>query len=156
MSAAAINLNEPVIISDLETRLYTLKTRFTNAYGIDVTMDLDATAVRARAIAARLAAPGEVGQQTAEGILEYIIGECEAQTEHFWLSALGRAIAYQCGVSGKFGDEVNRRVVLQLVTGISRQGSYKVQAGMLTDGSGNIKAEALRDYLQKREASNAS
>lgn len=153
--SAAINVNDPAIINDLEARLYILKTRFTNAYGISVDMEIYATAVRARAIASRLAAPGVLGQNTAEGVLEHLVGRCEAQAESFWYSALGRAIAYQCGVSGEVGGQVNRRMVLQIVTGISRQGSYKVQAGLLTDGTGNIKAEALRDYLQKREASNA-
>jgi hypothetical protein len=147
--SATINVNDPAIVSDLEARLYLLKQRFTNAYGISVDMEIDATAIRARAIASRLAAPGVVGQNTAEGVLEHLVGRC------FWYSALGRAIAYQCGASGEVGDQVNRRMVLQIVTGISRQGSYKVQAGLLTDGSGNIKANALRDYLQKREAANA-
>jgi hypothetical protein len=150
-----INLNDPAITVDLERRLYDLKCRFINAYGIGVEMDLLATEVRATQIAVRLAETGEMGQTTAEGILEYLVPACEMQAEDFWESALGRVIAYQCGASGKVGDGVNRRMVLQVVAGISRQGSYKVQAGLRTDGSGNITAEALRDYLQKREASNA-
>lgn len=150
--SAAINLNDPAITADLERRLYDLKTSFTNAYGIDVPMDLLATEIRASQIAVRLAVPGsQISAATAEGILEHIVPACEAQTETFWATALGRAIAYQSGVSGNTGDKINRRMVLQAVTGITRQGSYKVQAGLATDGSGNIKAEALRDYLQKRE-----
>jgi hypothetical protein len=153
---STINLNDPVIMADLERRLYELKTNFTNAYGIDVPLDdILATQMRAVELAVRLATPGEVGAQVAEGLLEHVVGPCEAQTEPFWSSPLGQAIAYQCGASGRVGDQVNRRMVLQAVTGISRQGSYKAQAGLATDGTGNIKAEALRDYLQKREASNA-
>lgn len=154
--SAVINLNDPAIRTDLEHRLYDLKTKFTNAYGVDVPMDLLATETRAASIAARLATPGEIGQLTAEGILEHVVGVCEAKGERFWLSALGRAIAYQSGASGQVGDEVNRRMILQVVTGISRQGTYKVQAGLAFDGTGNITAEALRSYLQKREATDVS
>jgi hypothetical protein len=153
--SARIDVNSGAIIIDLEQRLYALKRHFTNAYGMDVSMEIDATEVRARAIAVRLAVQGEIGHLTAEGILEHLVPVCEAQTEGFWVTALGRAIALQSGASGEVGDKVNRRMILQKVTGISRQGTYKIQEGLRTDGGGNIKADELRNYLQKREASNA-
>jgi hypothetical protein len=153
--SAVINLNDPAIRADLERRIYDLKQRFVQVLNANLDMEINACEQRAAEIAVRLAAPGDVGRMTAEAVLEYLVGECEAQTGNFWLTALGRAIAYQCGVSGETGDKVNRRMVLQQVTRISRQGTYKVQEKLAIDGTGNIKAEALRDYLQKREWTDA-
>lgn len=150
-----IDLTAAAIETDLSNRLYQLKRHFCNAWGMAVSVEITAGMERALDIARRLATSGETGRMTAEGILEHIVPLCEAQTEIFWTTALGRAIALQSGASGEVGDKVNRRMVLQAVTGISRQGTYKIQSGMITDGAGNIRADALREYLQKREASNA-
>ena len=146
MSEITIDLAAPAIGAELDIRLAAMRRNFQAAFNQDNALPFGATAARATFLADRLASPE--GGDVALGILEHIIPACEAQTRAFWLTTLGRAIAYLSGAQAPYS--IDRRMVLEVVTGISRQGTYKIQGDMRTDKYGDICAEDLRAYLQKR------
>ena len=146
MTEIKIDLTDDVIRQELETRLGKIRRDFEAAFNCGTTVSFTAGLARAEYLAERLAKPQ--GIDVAIGILEHIVPKHEAQGRDFWLTALGRAVAYLSGATAPYS--IDRRMVLEQVTGITRQGTYKIQAEMRADKHGDICAEDLRRYLQKR------
>ena len=146
MEEIRIDLTARALCAELEVRLGTIRVDFMAAFNVDSVLPWSATRDRAAALAANLAGPD--GKEVALGILEHVVPKHEAQSRDFWLSTLGRTIAYLSGAYASYS--IDRRMVLEQVTGISRQGTYRIQATMRTDRYGDICADDLRAYLQKR------
>lgn len=146
MDQITITLPDPAIRAELDIRLSAIRRNYQTAFNVGDSMPFGATSERAAFLAEALAKPQ--GGDVALGVLDVIVPPCEAQGRTFWTTALGRAVAYLSGAQAPYS--IDRRMVLEVVTGISRQGTYKIQADMRTDRYGDICAEDLRAYLQRR------
>lgn len=146
MPEITITLPDPAIRAELETRLLKIRKTYEIAFNTSTAESFTVALSRAEFLEGELAGPN--GQTVAQGILEHVVAPCEAQGRAFWMTALGRAVAYLSGAQAPYS--IDRRMVLEVVTGISRQGTYKIQADMRTDRYGDICADDLRAYLQKR------
>lgn len=146
MEEIKIDLTSERLRIELENRLSKILRDFEATFGVPSSVQFGAAMERAEQLAERLSKPQ--GIDVAIDLLSHVVPQHEAQTRAFWSTALGQAIAYLSGAAALYS--IDRRMVLEVVTGITRQGTYKIQADMRTDRHGDICAEDLRRYLQKR------
>lgn len=147
-----IDLNDKGILMSIEERLIDLDRRHRSAFNVTSGLGVGDFVKRAQQLADRLAGREgyTAGTNTAEGLLALLVPQAEQQERSFWATELGGALAWWTG--GK-DSSARRRMIAEVVTGVSRQGVAK----MIGDGhlvtsahDGDVTAMSLLLTLQRR------